>query len=144
MSKPVYCENKKNILKCHLLKVLPTCNMLNIKLYFRASINFQTQEVPDFLHLRFGSPTGKSRKSHFFRAATGCPLFRKTKVLISVSHRIIMIYNSFRCVLKTPLLLKIQSHLFGKPELVCRTLEKASTLVKLRIRFKAQRREKIK
>ena len=44
----------------------------------RASINFQTQEVPDFLHLRFGSPTGKSRKSHFFRAATGCPLFRKT------------------------------------------------------------------
>ena len=44
----------------------------------RASINFQTQEVPDFLHLRFGSPTGKSRKSHFFRAAAGWPLFRKT------------------------------------------------------------------
>ena len=32
----------------------------------RASINFQTQEVPDFLPLKFGSPTGKSRKSHFF------------------------------------------------------------------------------
>ena len=36
----------------------------------RASINFQTQEVPDFLWdflpLKFGSPTGKSRKSHFF------------------------------------------------------------------------------
>ena len=32
----------------------------------RASINFQTQEVPDFLPLKFGSPTGKSRKSRFF------------------------------------------------------------------------------
>ena len=32
----------------------------------RASINFQTQEVHDFLPLKFGSPTGKSRKSHFF------------------------------------------------------------------------------
>ena len=31
----------------------------------RASINFQTQEVPDFLPLKFGS-LGKSRKSHFF------------------------------------------------------------------------------
>ena len=35
-------------------------------LELRASINFQTQEVPDFLPLKFGSPTGKSRKSHFF------------------------------------------------------------------------------
>ena len=33
---------------------------------FRASINFKIQEVPDFLSLRFGSPTGKSGKSQFF------------------------------------------------------------------------------
>ena len=28
----------------------------------RASINFQTWEVPDFLPIKFGSPTGKSRQ----------------------------------------------------------------------------------
>ena len=49
------------------------------KQYARASINFQTQEVPDFLPLKFGSPTGKSRKSHFFfRAAAVCPFFSRT------------------------------------------------------------------
>ena len=41
-------------------------------------------------------------------------------------------------------LIKIRSHLFGKPVLVCRTLEKASTLVQLHIRFKAQRKKKEK
>ena len=56
-----------------------------------------------------------------------------------------MIYASLRCVLKMSLsLIKIRSHLFGKPVLVCRTLEKASTLVQLRIRFKAQRKKKEK
>ena len=50
-----------------------------------------------------------------------------------------MIYNSFRYVLKTSLsLIKVQSHLFGKPVLVYQTLEKASTLVQLYIRFKAR------
>ena len=64
---------------------------------------------------------------------------------MSVSHRIIMIYASLRCVLKMSLsLIKIRSHLFGKPVLVCQTLEKASTLVQLRIRFKAQRKKKEK
>ena len=54
-----------------------------------------------------------------------------------------MIYASLRNVLKMSLsLIKIQSHLFGKPVLVCRTLEKASTLVQLRIRFKAERKKK--
>ena len=38
-------------------------------------------------------------------------------------------------------LIKIQSHLFRKPVLVCQTLEKASTLVQLCIRFKAQRKK---
>ena len=56
-----------------------------------------------------------------------------------------MIYASLRCVFKMSLtLIKIQSHLFGKPVLVCRTLEKASTLVQLRIRFKAKRKKKEK
>ena len=41
-------------------------------------------------------------------------------------------------------LIKIWSHLFGKPVLVCRTFEKASTLVQLRIRFKVQRKKKEK
>ena len=41
-------------------------------------------------------------------------------------------------------LIKIRSHLFGMPVLVCRTLEKASTLVQLRVRFKAQRKKKRK
>ena len=40
----------------------------------RASINFQTQEVPDFLPLKFGSPTGKSRKSHIFSVLRGSAL----------------------------------------------------------------------
>ena len=65
-----------------------------------------------------GSPT-------FFRAAAVCPFFRRTEVLNSVSHRIIMIYTSLRCVLNMSLsLIKIRSHLFGKPVLVCRTLER--------------------
>ena len=56
-----------------------------------------------------------------------------------------MIYTSLRCVLKISLsLIKIRSHLFGKPVLVCRTLEKASTLVQLRVCFKAQRKKKRK
>ena len=85
-----------------------------------------------------GSPT-------FFPAAAVCPFFSRTEVLNSVSHRIIMIYISLRCVLNISLLLiKIRSHLFGKPVLVCRTLEKASTLVQLRVRFKAQRKKKRK
>ena len=47
-----------------------------------------------------------------------------------VSLRMVMIYTSFRCVLKTSLsLIKIRSHLFGKPVLVCQT-EKASILVR--------------
>ena len=83
-----------------------------------------------------GSPT-------FFPAAVVCPFFTRTEVLNSVSHRIIMIYTSLRCVLNISLsLIKIRSHLFGKPVLVCRTLEKASTLVQLRVRFKAQRKKK--
>ena len=70
-----------------------------------------------------GSPT-------FFPAAAVCPFFSRTEVLNSVSHRIIMIYTSLRCVLNVSLsLIKVRSHLFGKPVLVCRTLEKASTLV---------------
>ena len=85
-----------------------------------------------------GSPT-------FFRAAAVCPFFSRTEVLNLVSHRIIMIYTSLRCVLNMSLsLIKIRSHLFGKPVLVCRTLETASTLVQLRIRFKAQRKKKEK
>ena len=85
-----------------------------------------------------GSPT-------FFPAATVCPFFSRTEVLNSVSHRIIMIYTSLRCVLNISLsLIKIRSHLFGKPVLVCRTLEKASTLVQLRVHFKAQRKKKKK
>ena len=84
-----------------------------------------------------GSPT-------FFPAAAVCPFFSRTEVLNSVSHRIIMIYTSLRCVLNISLsLIKIRSHLFGKPVLVCRTLEKASTLVQ-RVRFKAQRKKKRK
>ena len=64
----------------------------------------------------------------FFPAAAVCPFFSRTEVLNSVSHRIIMIYTSFRCVLNISLsLIKIRAHLFGKPVLVCRTLEKAST-----------------
>ena len=56
-----------------------------------------------------------------------------------------MIYTSLRCVLNISLsLIKIRSHLFGKPVLVCWTLEKASTLVQLRFRFKAQRKKKRK
>ena len=56
-----------------------------------------------------------------------------------------MIYTSLRCVLNIFLsLIKIRSHLFGKPVLVCRTLAKASTLVQLRVRFKAQRKKKRK
>ena len=82
-----------------------------------------------------GSPT-------FFPAGVVCPFFSRTEVLNSVSHRIIMIYTSLRCVLNISLLLR--SHLFGKPVLVCRTLEKASTLVQLRVRFKAQRKKKRK
>ena len=84
-----------------------------------------------------GSPT-------FFPAAAVCPFFSRTEVLNSVSHRIILIYTSLRCVLNISLsLIKIRSHLFGKPVLVCRTLEKASTLVQ-RVRFKAQRKKKRK
>ena len=83
-----------------------------------------------------GSPT-------FFPAAAVCPFFSRTEVLNSVSHRIIM--TSLRCVLYISLsLIKIRSHLFGKPVLVCQTLEKASTLVQLRVRFKAQRKKKRK
>ena len=64
----------------------------------------------------------------FFPAAAVCPFFSRTEILNSVSHRIIMIYTSLRCVLNISLsLIKIRSHLFGKPVLVCRTLEKAST-----------------
>ena len=81
----------------------------------------------------------------FFPAAAVCPFFSRTEVLNLVSHRIIMIYTSLRCVLNISLsLIKIRSHLFGKPVLVCRTLEKASTLVQLRVRFKAQRKKKRK
>ena len=68
----------------------------------------------------------------YFPAAVVCSFFSITEVLNSVSHRIIMIYTSLRCVLNASLsLIKIRSHLFGKPVLVCRTLEKASTLVQL-------------
>ena len=81
----------------------------------------------------------------FFPAAAVCPFFSGTEVLNLVSHRIIMIYTSLICVLNISLsLIKIRSHLFGKPVLVCRTLEKASTLVQLRFRFKAQRKKKEK
>ena len=81
----------------------------------------------------------------FFPAAAVCPFFSRTEVLNSVSHRIIMIYTSLRCVLNISFsLIKIRSHLFGMPVLVCRTLEKASTLVQLRVRFKAQRKKKRK
>ena len=56
-----------------------------------------------------------------------------------------MIYTSLRCVLKMSLsLFKIRSHLFGKPVLVCRTLEKASTLVQLRIHFKVRKKKENK
>ena len=56
-----------------------------------------------------------------------------------------MIHASLRCVLKMSLtLIKIRSHLFGKPVRVCRTLEKASPLVQLRIRFKAHKKKKEK
>ena len=114
----------------------------NFNEIIRASINFQTQEVPNFLSLRFGSPIGKSRKSHFFPAV--CPLLNRTQVLISVSKRIIMIYTSFRCVLKMSLsLIKIRSHLFGNPVLVCWTLEKASTLHLFQIPEKEKRKKKI-
>ena len=79
----------------------------------------------------------------FVPAAGVCPIFSRTEVLNSVSHRIIMIYTSLRCVLNISLsLIKIRSHLFGKPVLVCRTLEKA--LVQLRVHFKAQRKKKEK
>ena len=62
----------------------------------------------------------------FFPAAVVCPFFSRTEVLNSVSHRIIMIYTFLRCVLNISLsLIKIRSHLFGKPVLVYRTLEKA-------------------
>ena len=81
----------------------------------------------------------------FFPAAAVCPFFSRTEVLNSVSHRIIMIYTSLRCVLNISFsLIKIWSHLFGMPVLVCRTLEKASTLVQLLVRFKAQRKKKRK
>ena len=64
----------------------------------------------------------------FFPAAVLCPFFSRTEVLNSVSHRIIMIYTSLRCILNISLSrIKIRSHLFGKPVLVCRTLEKALT-----------------
>ena len=54
-----------------------------------------------------------------------------------------MVYTSFKCVLKMSLLLiKIRLHCFGKPVLVCWTLEKASTLIHLCIRFKAQKKKK--
>ena len=46
-------------------------------------------EVPQEI---LGSPT-------FFPAAAVCPFFSRTEVLNSVSHRIIMIYTSLRCVL---------------------------------------------
>ena len=62
-----------------------------------------------------GSPT-------FFPAAAVCPFFSRTEALNSVSHRIIM--TSLRCVLNISLsLIKIRSHLFGKPVLVCQTLK---------------------
>ena len=101
---------------------------------------FQTS-YPSYLEVpqeNLGSPT-------FFPAAAVCPFFSITEVLNSVSHRIIMIYTSLRCVLNISLsIIKIRSHLFGKSVLVCRTLEKASTLVQLRVRFKAQRKKKRK
>ena len=50
--------NCKHVSYGEIRKIIPELS--------RASINFQTQEVPDFLPLKFGSPTGKSRKSHFF------------------------------------------------------------------------------
>ena len=62
-----------------------------------------------------GSPT-------FFPAGVVCPFFSRTEVLNSVSHRIIMIYTSLRCVLNISL--SLRSHLFRKPVLVCRTLRK--------------------
>ena len=83
-----------------------------------------------------GSPT-------YFPAAAVCPFFSRTEVLNSVSHRIIMIYTSLRCVLNISLLLiKIRAHLFGKPVLVCRTLEKASTLVQLVSKPRERKKEK--
>ena len=83
-----------------------------------------------------GSPT-------YFPAAAVCPFFSRTEVLNSVSHRIIMIYTSLRCVLNVSLsLIKIRSHLFGKPVLVCRTLEKASTLVQLVSKPRERKKEK--
>ena len=87
-----------------------------------------TQEVPDFLPLKFGSPIGKSRKSHFFSMLRRSALSLVEHRFFFQCHRIIMIYASLRCVLKMSLsLIKIRSHLFGKPVLVCRTSEKAST-----------------
>ena len=51
-----------------------------------------------------GSPT-------FFPAAAVCPFFSRTEVRNSVSHRIIMIYTSPRCVLNISLsLIKIRLH----------------------------------
>ena len=109
---------------------------------YRASINFQTQEVPDFLPLKFGSPTGKSRKSHFFSVLRWSALSLVEHRFLFQCHTESSWYRLLRCVLKMSLtLIKIRSHLFGKPVLVCRTLEKASTLVQLRIRFKAQRKK---
>ena len=84
-----------------------------------------------------GSPT-------FFPAAAVCPFFSRTEVLNSVSHRIIMIYTFLRCVLNISLsLIKIRLHLFGKHVLVCRTFEKASTLVQP-LSFQSPEKEKKK
>ena len=112
---------------------------------YRSSINFQTQEVPDFLPLKFGSPTGKSRKSHFFSMLQLSALCLAEHGFLFQCHTESSwsILLSDLCVLKTSLsLIKIRSHLFGKPVLVCRTLEKVLTLVQFRISFKAQRKKK--
>ena len=83
-----------------------------------------------------GSPT-------FFPAAAVCPLFSRTEVLYSVSHRIIMICTSLRCVLNISLI-KIRSHLSGKLVLICRTLEKASTIGPTSRSFQSPEKEKKK
>ena len=72
--------------ECMNLTGLPlTCRLRTSQTSYPSNL-----EVPQE---SLGSPT-------FFRVAVVCPLLSRTKVLISVSHRIIMIHTSFRCVLK--------------------------------------------
>ena len=118
---------------------------LSKKYLGRASINFQTREVPVFLPLKFGSPTGKSRKSHYFPCCSCLPFLQQNiGSYFSVIQNRHELYLFQMCFKKSLSLLKIRWHLFGKPVLVCWTIEKASTFVQLRIHFKAQRKKKRK